>query len=76
MGRLIKFSTPYNLIKRFLVSPFFLIIILIVTLIQSIRTWILFLRFGGEHIIYTSKDSASMEKIYRELKARKEDSDG
>lgn len=70
MAKLIQYSSKYNLIKRFLVCPFFLCIMIVVSNIQAIRTWIMFLRFGGEHLIYNKDDFASMDKIYQELKRK------
>ena len=73
MAKVIQFSSWYNLTKRLLVSPLFLLIMLIVSLLATARSWIHFVRFGGEHIVYDRADPATLDKIYQELKKGKED---
>lgn len=72
MKTMFKYSSKYNLFLRLSVSIPFLAIILICALIGAIRTWILFLRFGGEHLVYDQNDFATIDKIYQELKQKKD----
>lgn len=65
---MIKYSSKYKLALRLFASIPFLAVILISALIGSIRTWIMFIRFGGEYIVYDKDNVATMDKIYNQLK--------
>lgn len=57
-----------RIIKRILVYPFVLAIILISYNIHGLRNSILFLMHGGEWNTYNKDDQATIQDIYMELK--------
>ncbi len=65
-----KNQTPKLLKKvlRILASPFVLMIYLIIFTWISIKSTILFLRYGGEFIAYTKGDEKTIHSIYDKLR--------
>lgn len=61
-----------KLILRLLGSPFVLCIILIMYNYHAIRHFILFIKHGGELIIYKQDDRNTIEDIYNEIKKQRQ----
>lgn len=62
-----KYSSKYKLLIRLIVSPIILALMLVTYLVNTIRMFVMFIRYGGEWITYDKEDIASIEKIYRQI---------
>tara|TARA_R110000772_G_scaffold96428_1_gene195083 strand:- start:723 stop:938 length:216 start_codon:yes stop_codon:yes gene_type:complete len=68
-----KYTSKYKLALRLATSPFFLCVFLVVGIFTSIKTWIMFIKYGGEHNVYDKDDIAKIGDIYQELKSKRDD---
>ena len=63
-----EYTSKYKLIVRLVVSPIILALMLITYLMNTLRMFVYFIRYGGEWITYDNKDIVSIQTIYYQLK--------
>lgn len=66
-----KYSSWFKLIQRIMATPFLYGCLLISYNFSALKRMVLFVRYGGEFIIYEKQDFKAIQDIFNEIKSEK-----